>query len=99
MVQVSWTLLALEDLKEIYDYIERDSAKYARLQVVKIKARTAILKKWPMVGKVVEDIGNPAIRELVEGNYRIIYRVLNKEEIHILTIHHSSRDLSNRRLI
>jgi len=36
------------------------------------------------------------IRELIEGNYRIIYKIVNEYQIDILTIHHSARDLKRR---
>lgn len=45
---------------------------------------------------MVVEIGIPTIRELIEGNYRIIYKVLNINEVVILTIHHTARDLTKR---
>jgi toxin ParE1/3/4 len=35
-----------------------------------------------------------SIREIIEGNYRIIYRILNPNTIHILTGFHSKRNLA-----
>lgn len=96
MVQINWLNSAKIDLKDIYDYIAIDSKRYARLQVEKIKQSTNILKNQPNLGKVVSEIENPDIRELIEGNYRIIYRIVNLKMIHILMIHHSARDLSRR---
>jgi addiction module RelE/StbE family toxin len=96
MVQMKWTNLAVFDLKEIFEYIARDSKKYAQLQVIKIKARTNILKKNPLAGKVNPELSNPDFRELVEGNYRIIYKVVSPDRVDILTIHHSARDLARR---
>lgn len=46
----------------------------------------------------VEEKGNAAIRELVEGNYRIIYKIVNEKRIDILTIHHSARALEKRNI-
>jgi mRNA-degrading endonuclease RelE of RelBE toxin-antitoxin system len=31
------------------------------------------------------------IRELILGNYRIIYRIISEERIDILTVHHSAK--------
>ena len=98
MVQIKWTNLAVFDLKEIYEYIARDSKKYAQLQAIKIKARTNILKKNPLAGKVNPELSNPDFRELVEGNYRIIYKIVSPERVDILTVHHSARDLNKRSL-
>jgi len=34
----------------------------------------------------------PKIREIIEGRYRIVYRIVSEKEIDILTIHHSSKE-------
>jgi len=91
MVQLNWTLLARNDLKAIFEYISKDSKNYAKLEILKIQRRTQILKVQPLIGKEVIEIGNIAVRELVEGNYRIIYKMVDKSSIDILTIHHSAR--------
>jgi toxin ParE1/3/4 len=91
MVQLNWTLLARNDLKAIFEYISKDSKNYAKLEILKIQRRTQILKLQPLIGKEVIEIGNIAVRELVEGNYRIIYKMVDKSSIDILTIHHSAR--------
>lgn len=98
MVQLNWTKISRDDLKSIYDYIARDSRKYAKLQVVKIKSRTNILKNNPEAGSFVPEFLDKKYRELIEGNYRIVYKVLNEHEIDILTVHHSARDLSKRKI-
>jgi len=98
MVQINWTKLAVEDLKSISDYISGDSIRYARIQVLRLKLRTEILKSNPLSGKPVPEFENEQFRELIEGNYRIIYKIVNKNRVDILTIHHSSRDLTRRRI-
>ena len=98
MVRIKWTKLAIEDLKGIYDYISRDSKKYARIQVLKLRNRTNILKSYPLSGKFIPEYNDERYRELEEGSYRIIYKIVNPESIHILTIHHSKRNLFLRQL-
>jgi toxin ParE1/3/4 len=44
MVQINWTLQAVSDLKDIAEYISKDSKKYAKLQIIRIKHRTKILR-------------------------------------------------------
>jgi plasmid stabilization system protein ParE len=73
MVQINWTLQATSDLKDIAEYISKDSKKYAKLQIVRIRFRTRILTSQIYSGKNVMEIGKNNIRELIEGNYRIIY--------------------------
>ena len=77
MVQLNWTLLARNDLKAIFEYISKDSKKYAKLEILKIKSRTQVLKEQPLIGKEVIESGNIDVRELVEGNYRIIYKMVD----------------------
>ena len=86
---------AINDLKEITDYISKDS-KNARLQIIRIRIRTKILTSQVYSGKVVPEINKENVRELIEGNYRIIYEVVDESRIDILTVHHSARNLQNR---
>lgn len=96
MVQIRWLREAKNDLKAIYEYISHDSAKYAQRQVRRIKEKTDLLKRQPHIGKVVEEMSQPEIRELVEGNYRIVYRIVSPQRIDILMVHHGARDLNQR---
>jgi toxin ParE1/3/4 len=72
MVQINWTRLAIEDLKGIYDFIVRDSVKYAKIEVLKLKIRTHILRTNPLSGRKIPEMDNKQYRELIEGNYRIV---------------------------
>lgn len=96
MVQINWTRIAVNDLKSIYDYISKDSKKFAQLQVLKIKTRTRILRTKPLNGKEVLEKEDVSVRELIEGNYRIIYKIVDKNRIDILPIHHVARNLVDR---
>lgn len=96
MVQISWTIQAKNDLRDIADYISKDFKEYARLQVLRLKQRVKVLEYQIYIGKIVPEINNQNIREPIEGNYRIIYRILNDSRIDILTVHHSARDLTRR---
>lgn len=98
MVQVNWTFQAIDDLKSIAEFISANSKKYAKLQILRLRQRTKILSTQPYSGKIVPEIEKENVRELIEGNYRIIYHIKNEERIDILTIHHSSRGLSARKI-
>ena len=98
MVQINWTFQAKNDLKGIADYISKDSILYAKRQVLKIRSRTDVLKSQNYSGRMVPEIQDENIREILEGNYRIIYRVVNENRVDILTVHHSSRDLRKRKI-
>ena len=81
------------------DYISKDSKRYAEIQIRRIKSRSLILKTQPEAGRVVPELGIIQIRELIEGNYRIVYRLSFGNIVEILTIHHSSRDLEGREIL
>jgi len=98
MVQIKWTYQAKDDLKAIAEYVKLDSVRYAKLQVIRIKSRTHILKSHLQAGRVIPEIESEQIRELIEGNYRIIYKVISKAQVDILTIHHSARDFTKKDL-
>jgi toxin ParE1/3/4 len=52
------------------------------------------LKVQPLIGKEVIESGNIDVRELVEGNYRITYKMVDNDRIDILIIHHCSRNFN-----
>ncbi|MEB2781048.1 type II toxin-antitoxin system RelE/ParE family toxin [Algoriphagus sp. C2-6-M1] len=67
MVRVNWTDQAVNDLKEIAEYISKDSKRYAKIQIQRIRQRTHILKQYPLAGQKLEIFGELNIRQLVEG--------------------------------
>jgi len=65
MVQIIWLNEARDDLKNIYEYISRDSKRYAKRQVDQIFSRTQILKNQIRAGKIVHEINKFEIKELI----------------------------------
>lgn len=94
MVRIIWTELALDDLKSIHDYVSRESHVYATRLIEKIIGRVQQLEIFPESGKIVPEFGKKSIKELIEGNYRIIYKI-HSEHIGIARIHHSARLLKH----
>ena len=92
MVTIIWTDFAVEDLRSIFDYISRDSKVYADKYVDKLIARVDQLESNPKSGRVVPEINKDEIRELIEGNYRLVYRC-GGDNVTILRVHHSARQL------
>ena len=98
MVQIRWTTIAIFDLKDIAEYISKDSKYYAKLQVIRLKKRVEVLEKQPFSGNIVPEFNRKDLRQLIEGNYRIIYKVLDEKRIDIISVHHAARDLLSRRI-
>lgn len=90
MAEVIWTKLAQFDLQDIYEYICKDSELYAIRLVDKIVERVEILKDYPETGKVVPELNDNSVRELIEGMYRIIDKKKGIEIV-ILRVYHGAR--------
>lgn len=95
MVKVIWAERAIDDLTSIAEYSSRYSDRYASSIVSKLFNKVNILKKMPRVGRIVPEKNDERIRELIEGNYRIIYEIRGEDRIEVLLVHHSSRPLGN----
>lgn len=93
MARIKWTKQATQDLIDIADFIAKDSVKYAKITILKIRETTKQLEKFPLSGRKVPEIDNDSIRELILGNYRIIYSVFVDDTIEILTVHHAAKRL------
>ena len=95
MVQINWTDSALQDLNDIGDYISKDSIRYAEITVINLFESVDILEKHPFAGVKTPEFENENIRQLIRGDYRIIYLVINESRIDILTIHNCARLVTN----
>ena len=71
-VEIKWTTQAIVDIDNIANFIAKDSDQYARLQTERFFENTKILLTHPKFGRVVPELGVENIRQLIEGNYRII---------------------------
>lgn len=95
MVKLIWTELSREDLKEIFDYIAEDSKRYASITVNKIYNKAQDVIDNPYAGRIVPELNTKEIRELIMGNYRIVYKIVSDSRVDILRIYHSSRLLTD----
>ena len=90
MAKIKWTPQSLDDVEAITNFIVRDSTYYAGIFTIKVFESVERLELFPESGRIVPELNHKEIREIILGNYRIIYRV--KEEIvEILTVYHSAR--------
>ncbi len=89
MVKLIWTEFALEDLRAIHEYISKDSKVYADRVVDKIILRVDQLENFPKSGRVVPEFNDDTLREIIQGNYRIVYKV-SSTQVAIVRIHHTA---------
>jgi toxin ParE1/3/4 len=90
--RVIWTLAAWNDLETVADFISRDSPYYAAAWVRSVRDAARSLNLMSMRGRVVPEIGDRQIRELIVQSYRLIYKV-ERSRVVVLGIIHGARDL------
>lgn len=71
-MRILWTEHALACLTGIEEFVAEDDPAAAVLLTEKLIARTEILKDHPLAGRRVPELRKSSLRELVEGNYRIV---------------------------
>ena len=90
-----WTRQAREDLRAIRAHIARDAPATATAYVRRLRASVERLRQFPFSGEVVPELGREDLREVLQGNYRLIYRV-SEMRLDILAVYHGSRILDQR---
>jgi plasmid stabilization system protein ParE len=98
MAEVKWTFQAASDLEAVVSFIAVDSIQYAQIfafDVLEIVERLGI---FPESGRSVPETHSKEIREILFGNYRIIYRY-KLDVVEILTVYHGSRILDPARFM
>ena len=84
-MKIYWSPLAVERLEEIYDYISNDSVSAAQNLIENIFNKVESLSDNSERGRVVPESNREDVRELFEGEYRIIYK-LESKKLFVLTI-------------
>ena len=86
MARVRWTPQSIADIEQIAEYIAKDSQVYASIQAERFFEAVKILEEQIRSGRIVPEVGDDTIREIIIGYYRIIYRVVNEQQADILTV-------------
>jgi len=90
-LKVTWTNHSLQQLSEIYEYIETDSPYYALQMIDRLTDRSKQIAEFPRSGRIVPEYNHPDVREVVEDPYRIIYKI-KKNQIDVLSVIHSAKN-------
>jgi len=89
-MKLRWAARARSDIKEIGRFIARDRPAAARGWVARLQDRARPAARTPRAGRVVPEIGDPEVREVLVEHYRIVYRIRGKA-IEILTVFEGHR--------
>lgn len=89
-MRVNWTETAIEHLSSIHDYVAQNSPAYAQRIVDQLTRRSQQIAQFPHSGRAVPELDLPQVREVVEGPYRIIYRI-RPDRIDVLAVIHGAQ--------
>lgn len=88
-MKVLWSPLFLKKLKSIIDFISEDNLDAAYGLADEIQERVTYLSKFPIQGRMIQQLNDELIRELViHKNYVIVY-ALKQNNILLITIRHT----------
>ena len=85
-----WSEAGLTELKAAETELALRSPRFAQAFVSRVFDRVDMLGTQPLIGAEVPEYGDPAVRELYEHPYRIVYRV-EDERVDVVAVVHSSR--------
>ena len=90
MGRIIWACRAADQLEALVEFIAKGSPREARRFAARVLHRIAALNTYPELGGWVIEDETRTYRELLLGNYRIIYRT-EPEAIYIVAVRHSAR--------
>ena len=83
---------SIDDLKEAVIFIAPHNPERARTFGNELINRALSLATFPERGRVVPEIGEPAVREIIHGSYRIIYEIFPEQGVvYVLRFWHGAR--------
>ncbi len=85
MLKVEWTNQALDKIEQISEFISLDSSSAATKWAELIFSKEKVLIDSPKIGRKVPEYNDESIREIIVGNYRLVYRIKEKY-ISIITV-------------
>ena len=89
--RIVWTDKARRDLRQIVRYLCRYSPQVAEEIGKQVTAATRRLGEFPLSGRAVPELPDAGLREVIVGNYRVIYEPTENDTVEILSVLHSRR--------
>jgi toxin ParE1/3/4 len=89
-MKLFWTETAKQDLLSIKRYIAADNPTAAKRWIERLRERARNALNAPLAGRKVPELSRDDIRELIEGNHRIVYQVL-ADRLVVLTVFEGHR--------
>ena len=84
-MKIIWSPLSIDRITEIAKYIAEDNLNAAEKWLEEIFNSVEQLQTFPQSGRIVPELNEPSIRDLLFGNYRIVY-LIEEKHISVLTV-------------
>jgi len=82
--RIAWTDKARRDLRRYSPQTAEETGR-------RITATTRRLGEFPLSGRAVPELPDSGLREVIVGDYRVIYEPTENDTVEILSILHSRR--------
>jgi toxin ParE1/3/4 len=90
--QVILSPSARSDIRDIVRYISLDAPNRALSFGQFLISKTRLLGKFPELGRVVPELANSTLREIIVRSYRVIYRVDHtNQKVEVVRFWHGAR--------
>ena len=91
MPKVIWTEKCLQRIEEICEYIELDSVSSSNKFAIEIFSKEELIRRNPRIGKIVPDYEIEEYRQIIVGNYRLVYQ-FDEISIQMITVRHCKQE-------
>lgn len=92
-MKLTWADTAVNQLEAITDSLYQSNPDSAAKFVDNIMNRISNLRLFPEKGRIVPEINDRSLREIIYNKYRVVYKLSNK--IEIVYIQHSAKPLDD----
>jgi toxin ParE1/3/4 len=90
--EVVWAPRARSDARLALDYIQKESPEAARRFATALVTAARSLAELSERGRIVPELEDPSVRELLLSRYRVVYEVF-PERVAVVRVIHARRDL------
>ncbi len=92
-MRVVYTVQSRDDLRELGDWIAKDSPRRAQSFIADLRQKCRGLSDYPARFPVIAERREVSVRRLVHGDYVILFSIEEKPEaVVILRVAHGARD-------
>ena len=97
-MKLIWSVRASNDLIEIGEFIAQSAPQNARKYTQRLFDRAKQAALLPQSGRIVPEYREENLRELIEGNYRIVYEIdLKNKTVTVIAVSEGHRLLPERK--